>query len=296
MRNPYFYAKVLWESERPEEGLAALNTYLESQLRQPVFRPPTRIFKKPLSWERAFIVLFCNSDSLVAPFGRVFPLIWKLNPSLSTIVMLQGQDFSRTPDIPDYLAEIEGLTEFDVHHTAQDFQRLASVLIQSASTGLLRPDPAEGRSTGVAFLTIDSIKEASPATWEPLRSLLLAQLPAAYDACPPDFWHMQARHDSLHLVTRFLHHVFGENHPTVETSMMSIERIITLAPNYKEVVVLALREVIQSCHIETLNDIVHFDANLPQVVDSYRWLNMLLNSVDAGDLGPLKQEMSQLRA
>lgn len=283
MANVYYQARAVWDSGQREEGLRILNDYLEAKLGQPVFRPHSRVFRVESlrRWDDAFSVLYGSSGSLVAPFGRVFPLLWALNPSPNLIARLRNYDFSETPNIPDYLAELEGLSQFDVVHTERDFAALTNVLLDAARRGLLCPDPDENRRTGLACLPLDEIRDIAPIKWGALRDALLRLLPAAYAARPPDFFRRWAESDALGMVSRFVHSAFAENYPAPATVRMNLERVIRLAPAYRDALVDALGRVLTQTSAEAQQDLVRYDAALPEE-DASGWLHKLRGELHCG--------------
>lgn len=283
MANVYYQARAIWDSGQREEGFRLLNDYLEAKLGQPVFRPHSRVFRVDSlrRWDDAFIVLYGNSGSLVAPFGRVFPMLWEQNPSPNLIARLRNHDFSETPDIPDYLAELEGIDSFDVVHTDRDFAAVTDALLEAARCGLLRNDPDENRRTGVACLPLDEIRGVPQPQWGPLRDALLRLLPEAYAACPPDFFRRLAKSDALGTVSRLLHSAFAENYPAPATIRMNLERVIRLAPAYRDALVDALDYVLTQTTIEEQQDLVRYDAALAEPVDASGWLRKLRDELRA---------------
>ena len=228
---------------------------------------------------------FSNSARpfLLAPFGRVWAVLWELDRHGEWVDILLQYDFFRLPEAIGFDFEEFAPPQND----DGDFDAIVQVLEASARSGKLSPDPADDPNGGRPVLALASIDVVDDARWGPMKPRLKARLAAAYAASPANPWKRRIEEDPEEVVTDFLHHLFsrygGSPNSGIEPRWGAIRRAHAA---YADAVRSALAELLARATPTQAADIVKYDARR-DVSDGIAWLQDLARALDSGSFSNL---------
>lgn len=304
MPNVFFRAKLLWKEGERKSGFLLLNDYLEKDIGQPVFIAAPRLLDSSLdlemSFENAVWSMLNDSELLQAPFGRVFTLIWKLNPNQTWIQLLLNRNFYND----EYFWTVYGRNEEFVTKVVEndfqidskyatsilknEFEMIANVLVASAVKGILGANASERPNNGRAVLPVEDIQEVKDENWGALKAMLLERLPKAYADCPPDFWTQLASNEPEEVVMRFLHDLFSEYGHSIAVAKTRWTVIVRDHGAYANAVRTALENLLNTKYeTEWLTEIVRVDAGFTSVKDGAAWIKALSMALRQEDFSEL---------
>lgn len=281
-----------------------LNNYLEDEIKQSVFEAARLLdssLDPEMSFETAVWVMLNDGEILKAPFGKVFSIIWNLNPNQTWIQLLLIRDFYNDDYFWSVYGENEAFidkvseTDFEIDRElatsflVSDFETIADVLAASALKGILGPNASERPNNGRAVLPIEDIREVKDENWGPLKAILLERLSKAYVECPIDFWIRLANDEPEEVVIRFLHDLFSEFGHPMEVAEMRWRAIVRDHAAYANAVCLALEKLLSTTYDpKLLTEIVRVDGGFIEVNNGAAWLEMLSSALRQENFSGLK--------
>ena len=305
MPNVFFQSKLLWQTGERRSAIEMLNSYLEKKIGQLAFVAAPRLLNSSLdpkmSFESGVWAMFNDNETLKAPFGQVFSIIWNLDPNQTWIQLLLNRDFYND----DYFWSVYGENEtfiekisendFEIEREfaasllASDFETIADLLIASARKGILGSNASERPNNGRAVLPIEDIQEVKYENWGTLKAILLERLPKAYAECPVNFWVKLADDEPEEVVMRFLHDLFSEFGHSMEVAEIRWKAITRDHKAYANAVCLALEKLLNTPYDpEWLTEIVRIDGGFMKVNNGAAWLEMLSSSLQQKSFSELE--------
>ena len=267
------------------------HSFRERAGHDPVFLVPEYLVKSanPCLFESAVEVLLTDSLSssaerlLRVSLGRVMPHLLALDPFQHWIEVLLAYDFFASPETgPSDIEEFGPVPSSD-----DDLHLIVDCLVAMAHQGLLSEDPRDLPHGGRPVLTMNRIEAVEPARWGALKPMLLAELPPAFAAAPPDSWARLAIADPESVVARLLHHIVGRDHQVLSLTEIIWSLIRENHHAYGDAALAALSTVLASSSESSLADLVRYDAGKPAVQDARAWLTALEGALEHGDFSRL---------
>jgi hypothetical protein len=290
MPTAYFRAKYLWNHGERDPAFELLRQAIAGSIgADPFVRPDYWMAGASSAFESVVVDLltgtFLNSARpfLLAPFGRVWAALWKLDHFDYWLHVLLGYNFFAAP-------EALGFDEEELAAPANDdldFEAIVGVLDETARKGGLSPNLEDRPNGGRAVLALEKIDAVDDARWGALKPRLRTRLAAAYAASPADPWKRRVEDEPDGVVIELLHDLFGRHGSPNSAIQPRWDAINARHPAYANAVRAALQKLLRAASTADLTPIVTFDAGR-DVPDGAAWLQALAKALDTGaflDLG-----------